>query len=268
MVMAAPAISSVATWNVNSITARLPLVLQWLEKRRPDVLCLQEIKCVAAKFPTQNFEQLGYRSVVFGQPTYNGVAILYRQDLEAVESQLGFPGEIEDATAARRLVAATIGNVRIIDVYIPNGQSLESDKYIYKKEWLVKLRGYLDQTCKPDDLVLLCGDFNVAPNPIDVHDPASWEASVLFSPDIRQAMLEVKEWGFEDSFRVLNPETVAYSWWDYRQAAFRRNMGLRIDHIWLSEALMKFCREVTIDTEPRTWERPSDHTPVVAVFGQ
>lgn len=267
MVTAAPTISSVATWNVNSVGARLPLVTQWLENRRPDVLCLQEIKCTSEKFPAQEFEKIGYRSVVFGQPTYNGVAILYRQDLEATEPQLGFPGEIDDPTAARRLVAATIGNVRVIDVYIPNGQALGSDKYTYKKNWLTQLRGYLDHEYSPDELVLLCGDFNVAPDSIDVHDPASWEASVLFSPDIRQAMQQVKDWGFEDSFRLLNSQTIAYSWWDYRQASFRRNLGLRIDHIWLSKALMAFCRDVSIDIEPRRWERPSDHTPVVAVFG-
>lgn len=251
-----------ATWNVNSVTARLPVVKQWLESARPDVLCLQELKCVDEKFPAAEFKELGYDAAVFGQKTYNGVAILSRSGCSDVER--GFNDDGEGAHA--RLLAATVGGVRVVNVYVPNGQFVGSDKYRFKLEWLARLRRFFDEQYGRGEPVLLCGDFNVAPEERDVHDPAEWEGHVLFSKRERAALEKVREWGFVDAFRLHTKEGGHYSWWDYRQNSFRRNAGLRIDHIWVSEPLAELCRESWIDKEPRAWERPSDHTPVVASF--
>jgi exodeoxyribonuclease III len=251
-----------ATWNVNSITARLPIVTQWLESARPDVLCLQELKCMDEKFPVEQLSELGYRSTVFGQRTYNGVAILSR--VEASDVQRNFPDDEDGAQA--RLLAATIGGVRVVNVYVPNGQFVGSEKYRFKLGWMQRLRRFLDEEFKSNELVLLCGDFNVAPEERDVHDPAEWEGHVLFSRRERAALEKIREWGFEDAFRLHTEGGGHYSWWDYRLGAFRRNAGLRIDHIWVSKPLAGLCRESWIDKEPRGWERPSDHTPVVASF--
>lgn len=252
----------IATWNVNSIAARLPVVLQWLEQAAPDVLCLQEIKCVDEKFPRDAFAERGYHVETKGQPTYNGVAILSRLPIEDV--QRGFPDD--DDTAQSRVIAATVGGARIVNVYIPNGQAVGSDKYVFKLAWLKQLRGYFDSHYQPTAPVLLCGDFNVAPEDRDVHDPQAWEGSVLVSDAERAALDEVKAWGFVDAFRMHNQEPKQFSWWDYRALGFRRNAGLRIDHIWVTEALASQCRAAFIDKEPRRWERPSDHTPVIAEF--
>jgi exodeoxyribonuclease III len=251
-----------ATWNVNSITARLPLVTQWLETARPDVLCLQELKCMDEKFPTAHFAELGYKSEVFGQRTYNGVAILSRTACSNV--QRGFPDAEEGAHA--RLLAATVEGVRVVNVYIPNGQFVGSDKYRFKLEWMQRLRRFFDEDYKRSEMVLLCGDFNVAPEERDVHDPAAWEGHVLFSKRERAALEKIREWGFVDAFRLHTEEEGHYSWWDYRQGSFRRNAGLRIDHIWVTEPLAERCKESWIDKEPRAWERPSDHTPVIGIF--
>jgi exodeoxyribonuclease III len=251
-----------ATWNVNSITARLPLVTQWLEMAQPDVLCLQELKCTDEKFPAERFAELGYKSEVFGQRTYNGVAIVSRTECSRVER--GFPDAEEGAHA--RLLAATIEGVRVVNVYVPNGQFVGSDKYRFKLEWMQRLRRYFDEDYKRNELVLLCGDFNVAPEERDVHDPAQWEGHILFSRRERAALEKIREWGFTDAFRLHTEKEGHYSWWDYRQGSFRRNAGLRIDHIWVSEPLAERCRDSWIDKEPRAWERPSDHTPVVASF--
>jgi exodeoxyribonuclease-3 len=252
----------IATWNVNSITARLPLVKQWLEAARPDVLCLQELKCIDEKFPAEQFAELGYKSEVFGQRTYNGVAILSRA--ACTDVQRGFPDDEEGAQA--RLIAATVEGVRVVNVYIPNGQFVGSDKYRFKLEWMQRLRRFFDKDYKRSELVLLCGDFNVAPEERDVHDPAAWEGHVLFSKPERAALEKIRGWGFEDSFRLHTEEGGHYSWWDYRQGSFRRNAGMRIDHILVSEPLARKCTESWIDKEPRTWERPSDHTPVIGAF--
>ena len=251
-----------ATWNVNSITARLPLVTKWMEAASPDVLCLQELKCVDEKFPAEEFAAMGYNSAVFGQRTYNGVAILSRE--ASTDIQRGFPDDEEGAHA--RLIAATIKGVRVVNVYVPNGQFVGSDKYRFKLEWMRRLRRFFDESYETKERVLLCGDFNVAPEERDVHDPDLWEGHVLFSKRERAALTHIKDWGFVDAFRLHTEEGGQYSWWDYRQGAFRRNNGLRIDHIWVSERLAKRCEECWIDKEPRTWERPSDHTPVVARF--
>ncbi len=257
---------TIATWNVNSIAARLPLVENWVRSQKPDVVCFQEIKCIDTKFPAANFEQLGYESVIFGQPTYNGVATLVKKELSSSieEIQRGFAGDAEDAQ--RRLLSLKVAGVQVINVYIPNGQAVGTDKYSFKLEWYGKLRNFFDSQCDPLQPLALCGDYNVAPDPIDVYDTAAFEGKVLYSLPEREALQRVKDWGLVDSFRQLNPDSVTYSWWDYRQAAFRRNMGLRIDHIYVTPSLAQSCTHVTIDQEPRTWERPSDHTPVVATF--
>ena len=251
-----------ATWNVNSITARLPVVTKWLEGERPDVLCLQELKCVDEKFPAEAFAELGYQSAVYGQRTYNGVAIVSRE--ECTDVRRGFPDDEEGAHA--RLIAGTVGGVRVVNVYVPNGQFVGSDKYRFKLEWMRRLRQFFDEHYDASERVLLCGDFNVAPEERDVHDPAAWEGHVLFSRRERAALEHVREWGFEDAFRLHTEDGGHYSWWDYRQGAFRRDAGLRIDHVWVSGPLARRSKETWIDKEPRSWERPSDHTPVVATF--
>ena len=252
----------IATWNVNSIAARLPLVLKWLESAGPDVLCLQEIKCVSERFPTADFEALGYACEVFGQPTYNGVAVLSRKPIEAVHRGLSE----EDATANARLLAVRTARTWVVDVYVPNGQAVGTDKYVYKLNWMARLRDFLDERMTIDDRVALCGDFNVAPEPIDVHDPKAWEGHVLFSEPEREALEAIREWGLTDAFRLHETGGGHFSWWDYRAAAFRRNAGLRIDHVWVSEPLAAVSTGAWIAKETRAWERPSDHAPVVAEF--
>ena len=252
----------IATWNVNSIAARLPLVLQWLEAAGPDVLCLQEIKCVDERFPAADLAALGYESAVHGQPTYNGVAILSRLAIDDVGRGFGD----DEVGAQARLITALVGGVRVVNVYIPNGQAVGTDKYEYKLAWIARLRELFDERFSNDAPVLLCGDFNVAPEERDVHDPKLWEGSVLFSAPERAAIERVREWGFVDTFRQHNDAPGFFSWWDYRAAAFRRNAGLRIDHVWVSSPLAERCTGAWIDKETRSWERPSDHAPVVAEF--
>jgi exodeoxyribonuclease-3 len=251
----------VATWNVNSIAARLSAVTAWLAEHQPDVLCLQEIKCVAERFPAEAFAALGYQAAVFGQPTYNGVAILARAPLTGVAR--GFPGE--DGGPAR-LIAASVGPVRVINVYVPNGAPLGSERYTGKLAWLGQLRAYLEVGHAPDELLVLCGDFNVAPEPRDVYDPVALASQVLFTLPERAALAPVAAWGLTDTFRLHEADAGHYSWWDYRQAAFRRNLGLRIDHIWATPPLAALCTAAWIDRAPRAGERPSDHVPVVADF--
>ena len=242
--------------------ARLPLVLKWLDSARPDVLCLQETKCVDERFPGPAFAELGYLSEVFGQPTYNGVAILSRTPCADVRR--GLP---DDETGAHaRLIEATIGGARVVNVYVPNGASVGSDKYGFKLKWMSRLRAFFDAQYETDQPLLLCGDFNVAPENEDVHDPRLWRGRILFSEPERRALDEIKGWGFVDAFRLQTKGGGHYSWWDYRAGAFRRNAGLRIDHVWVSEPLAGRCRAAWIDREPRSWERPSDHAPVVAEF--
>lgn len=252
----------IATWNVNSILARLPHVTRWLEAVQPDVLCIQETKCTDDKFPALEFKGVGYDCVIFGQQSYNGVAILSRAGCGNVKR--GYP--TDDATSHARLLAATIGGVSIVNVYIPNGQMVGSEKYQYKLDWMKRLREFLDQNYDPKAPVLLCGDFNVAPEERDVHDPRLWQNRILFSEPERAALQHVKDWGLTDTFRLHTEEAGYYSWWDYRAGAFRRNLGLRIDHVWVSPPLTARSRATSIDKEPRQWERPSDHAPVVAEF--
>ncbi len=251
-----------ATWNVNSVLARLPVVQRWLAAARPDVVCLQEIKCTDEKFPADAFAALGYESVAYGQPTYNGVAILARKPL--TDLQRGFGDD--DPTAHARLLAATVNGVRVVNVYVPNGQAVGTEKYAFKLKWLGQLREFFDEHYWTDDEVLLCGDFNVAPEDRDVHDPQLWRGRILFSAPEKQALAEVRDWGFVDAYRQHVAAGGNFSWWDYRAGGFQRNAGVRIDHIWVSPALAERCTGAWIDKEPRGWERPSDHTPVVAEF--
>jgi exodeoxyribonuclease-3 len=226
------------------------------------VVCLQETKCVDEKFPAAAFGEIGYQSEVFGQQTYNGVAILSLHPMKHVRR--GFPDDGPDAQ--RRLIAATINSIDIINVYVPNGSEVGSEKYAFKLAWLDSLRRFLDNNCDPKKPVVLCGDFNIAPEDRDVHDPALWEGKILFSEAERMALQRVRDWGLVDVFREHHEEPGHFSWWDYRAGAFRRNHGLRIDHLWATETLAKKCVNAWIDKIPRALEKPSDHAPVVAEF--
>jgi exodeoxyribonuclease-3 len=252
----------IATWNVNSITVRLPQVLEWINHNRPDTLCLQETKCVDEKFPIAAFREIGYYAEVFGQPTYNGVAILSLTPLQDV--QRGLPGD--EADVQRRLIAATIGSHRIVNVYIPNGAAVGTDKYGFKLAWLNRLRKYFDERYDKNSPLILCGDFNVAPEDRDVHDPVLWAGQIMCSDAERAALQSTRDWGLVDVFRKHHEEAGHYSWWDYRAGAFRRNHGLRIDHIWATETLARKSTEAWIDKITRALEKPSDHAPVAAEF--
>ncbi len=247
----------IATWNVNSLKVRLPHLLDWLAANPVDVLCLQETKSEDKNFPVTELDAAGYRCVFSGQKTYNGVAILSREPVSDV--QLGIPNFDDEQ---KRVIAATINGVRIVCVYIPNGQAVGSDKYEYKLKWLKALNAWLkDELAKYPRLALL-GDYNIAPEDRDVHDPAAWKDQVLCSAPERDAFQGLLQLGLRDAFRLFEQTDKAFSWWDYRMMAFRRNMGLRIDHILISTALQ--CAACSIDKAPRKLERPSDHTPVVA----
>jgi exodeoxyribonuclease-3 len=252
----------IATWNVNSIRVRVHAVLAWLSKHQPDVLCVQETKVEDEKFPAREFSDAGYRSALCGQKTYNGVAVLSRHAIEEVRP--GFPDLPVDEQ--RRLMAATVGGIRIINAYIPNGQTVDSPKFIYKLGFIARLRTYLDRCHRPDEPLAVLGDFNVAPEPRDVHAPEQWEEEVLFHPEARTAILGLKAWGLIDLFRMHHGKAGHFSWWDYRVGAFRRNLGLRIDHIWATPVLADRCTACEIDKTPRGEEKPSDHVPVIASF--
>ncbi|MHB8878858.1 MAG: exodeoxyribonuclease III [Myxococcaceae bacterium] len=253
----------IATWNVNSIRARLPRVLGWLGTAQPDVLCVQELKCVDGAFPFEELEAAGYRAAVFGQKTYNGVAILARGELSGVVR--GLEDGVDDPQA--RVVAATVGGVRVVSVYAPNGQSVGSEAYGYKLEFYRRLRGYLDRLHRPDEQLVVCGDFNVAPEPRDVHDPAKWEGQVLYSLPEREAHATLCAFGLVDTFRKHHEEAGRYSWWDYRMLGFPKNLGLRIDHVLATAPLAGLCTSAEIDREARKGPQPSDHAPVGAEFG-
>ncbi len=251
----------IATWNVNSMKVRLPHVLEWLAANEPDVLVLQEIKQLTEMFPQEELAEAGYLSLANGQKTYNGVAVVSRQ--EPQDPDLELPG-LDDPQ--RRVLATTIGGVRVINLYVPNGSEVGSEKYRYKLGWLRKLHDYLAaQLQEHDDLVVL-GDFNIAPADEDVYDPEKWGDAILCSPAERAALGELLGLGLTDVFRKFDQPEKSFSWWDYRAAMFRRNAGLRIDLILTSAAMTTRCTASYIDREPRTWERPSDHAPVVAEF--
>jgi exodeoxyribonuclease-3 len=252
----------IATWNVNSIRARQQRVLAWLQSQRPDVLCLQELKVTDEEFPREPFQQIGYQAAVFGQKTYNGVAILALSRPQDVER--GFNDEVEDAQA--RFIAATVDGVRILSAYAPNGEETGSEKYAYKQNWFYRLRTHLKDRKLLTGPVALCGDLNIAPEERDVADPDKWEWSVLFNADMRAEFRDLLSLGLVDAFRLHHRESGCYSWWDYRDLGFPRNDGLRIDHILVSEALRRRCADAHIDREARQGEKPSDHAPVLAVF--
>jgi len=247
-----------ATWNVNSLKVRLPHVLDWLAENPVDVLCLQETKQQDGDFPQAELQAAGYYSRYSGQRTYNGVAILSRELGQDV--QIGIP---DFADEQKRVVAATYGDMRVIDVYIPNGQSVDSDKYQYKMAWLTALHDWLKQELTRYPKLVLLGDYNIAPEDCDVHDPKAWEGKVLVSEPERQHFENLIQLGLQDSFRLFEQDEKSFSWWDYRMMGFRRNHGMRIDHILISQPLVAQCKSCVIDKTPRKLERPSDHTPVI-----
>ena len=273
----------IAAWNVNSLKVRLPHVLRWLQdqeqkKQAIDALCLQELKLTDDKYPHQELEAAGYLSLAAGQKTYNGVAIIVRKAaLAAIASDAAttflkpirnIPGNDDEQ---QRILAATIPfagtkPIRLISAYFPNGQSPDSDKFIYKLAWLAKLQTWLTEELEQNQRLALLGDFNIAPADQDVHDPKAWEGQNLVSPPERNAFQELINLGLSDSFRMFEQAPKTFSWWDYRMMGFRRNAGMRIDHILLSEALKAKSSASTVDKEPRAWEQPSDHAPVIAVI--
>ena len=251
----------IATWNVNSLNVRLPHVLEWLAATSPDVLVLQEIKQVTEAFDSDAFRAAGYSAVASGQKTYNGVAVISRS--ASSDHLKDLPG-YEDPQ--RRVLASTIHGVRVVNLYVPNGHSVGSEKYEYKLGWLAALRDYLESELSSYEQLVVLGDFNIAPDDRDVYDPEKWGDDILCSPAERAALGELLELGLSDVFRQFDQPESTFSWWDYRAAGFRRNAGLRIDLILASEALARACTASYVDREPRTWERPSDHTPVIAEF--
>lgn len=250
----------IATWNVNSIRQRLGHVVDWLNTNEPDVLALQELKTEADKFPWGDIEAAGYRCLVEGQKTYNGVALLSRE--EGTDVQRGIPGYADEQ---KRVLAATFGGVRIVNVYVPNGQSVGSDKYRYKLDWYDELTAWLRAELQRHPLLAVVGDFNVAPEDRDVHDPEAWREQILCSTPEREKIKALLDLGLVDAFRLFEQPEKTYSWWDYRQLAFRRNHGLRIDLILVSKALAERCSAVAIDKAARKLDKPSDHAPVVAL---
>jgi exodeoxyribonuclease III len=271
----------IAAWNVNSLKVRLPQVLKWLQdqekaKKPIDALCLQELKLTDDKYPHQDLEQAGYISIAAGQKTYNGVAIIVRKaalapiaadhDTTFLKPVRSIPGNIDEQ---QRILAATVcfkgmQPIRLVSAYFPNGQSPDSDKFVYKLGWLKALEDWLKEELSQNTRLALLGDFNIAPTDDDVHDPAKWIGQNLVSPPEREAFQQLLSLGFTDSFRMFEQAPKSFSWWDYRMMGFRRNAGMRIDHILLSDALKEKCNSSIIDKEPRTWEQPSDHAPVIA----
>jgi exodeoxyribonuclease-3 len=271
----------IAAWNVNSLKVRLPQVLKWLQdqekaKKPIDALCLQELKLTDDKYPHKELEEAGYVSLAAGQKTYNGVAIIVRKAALApiasdasttfLKTIRNIPGHADEQ---QRILAATIPfagmqPIRLVSAYFPNGQSPDSDKFVYKLAWLKVLEDWLKDELSQNSRLALLGDFNIAPTDTDVHDPSKWIGQNLVSPEERKAFQQLLDLGLTDSFRMFEQAAKSFSWWDYRMMGFRRNAGMRIDHILLSESLKDKCTASTIDKEPRTWEQPSDHAPVIA----
>ena len=248
----------IATWNVNSLNVRLPHVLDWIEANKPDALCLQETKQEDIKFPYDALKEAGYNAIHTRQKTYNGVAILSPHEMTDVHTAIP-----NFADEQKRLIAATINGVRIVCVYIPNGQAVDSDKYQYKLNWLEAFTPWLQTEIAKYPKLALLGDYNIAPEDVDCHDPAAWLGQVLVSPRERDAFKKLIQLGLEDGFRLFDKNEGQFSWWDYRMAGFRRNLGMRIDHILITPALKEISTASYIDKTPRKLERPSDHTPVV-----
>ena len=251
----------IATWNVNSLKVRLPHVLQWLGSHQPDVLAIQETKTVDEQFPANALAEAGYHAVFAGQKTYNGVAILSKTP--ATEVMTDIPGL---ADPQRRILAATVNDVRIVNLYVVNGAEVGTDKYAYKLEWLKAVTQWLHTQIRQYPKLVVLGDFNIAPDDRDVHDPALWCGKIFCSEPERNALKAMETVGLSDTFRLFAQADKSFSWWDYRAGNFRRNHGLRIDLILASKPLVDICQACYIDREPRTWDKPSDHAPVVTEF--
>ncbi|HLL55607.1 MAG TPA: exodeoxyribonuclease III [Myxococcaceae bacterium] len=252
----------IATWNINSIRARQERLFAWLAAAQPDIVCLQELKCLDKEFPADALRDLGYHSASHGQKTYNGVAILAKTEITDVVR--GLSDGVEDTHA--RLIAGTVDGIRVFSAYAPNGQEVGSEAYQYKLEWYGRLRKYLDTRHKPTEKLVLGGDWNVAPEDIDVHDPKAWEGQTLFSLPERKALQHLRDFGLVDTWRTIHPEDSKFSWWDYRMLSFPKNKGLRIDHVFATAPLAKKCVAAEIDREARKGKQPSDHAPVWADF--
>jgi len=261
----------IVTWNVNSVRTRLDRLLGVLERHQPDALCLQELKCVNEKFPLDEVREAGYHAAVHGQKTYNGVAILSKTEPQDVRTTLGGgqkPGVDGPDTLDEqaRAISARIDGVRVICVYVPNGKMVGTDKWTYKLAWYGRLRAMLDRDFDPSEPLALCGDFNVAPDDADVAKPEKWADSVLCVPEIRSALAQVTDWGLTDTIRMHHPDGGPLTWWDYRQLAFPKGNGLRIDHIYVTQPLAARCTAASVDRNERKGKQPSDHAPVIAEF--
>ena len=252
----------IATWNVNSVRARLPRLLAWLESQKPDVVCLQETKCEDAAFPREPIEDLGYQIEHFGQKTYNGVAILSRKRIEDVAR--GLRDDVEDRDS--RVITATVEDVMLINAYVVNGQEVGAERYYYKLAWLDRLRALIKSHYDLKEKVVVTGDFNVTFDDRDVYDPEEWREKILCSTPEREALARVMDCGLKDGFRKFHEEGGHYTWWDFRTMGFKRGQGLRIDHLLMSGAAFDACRAVEIDLEARAGEKPSDHAPVIATL--
>jgi exodeoxyribonuclease-3 len=251
-----------ATWNVNSIRARLGHAVQWIHAHQPDIFCFQELKCRTDDFPRYEFETEGYQCVILGQKARNGVATVTRE--LAYPVQEGFDNGFDPENS--RFLSTTIAGIHVINVYVPNGQSPDSPFFEYKRDFFRELRRYLVRTYSPDDPVAIVGDFNVAPEDHDVYNPDLLRGTICFHPDEQADFAYLKSWGLVDLFRKMNPDGNYYSWWDYRAGGYPRNRGMRLDHILVTKSLAEACVSCVIDREPREWERPSDHAPVYAEF--
>lgn len=251
----------IATWNVNSLRVRRSHVMNWVESNQPDLLALQETKLSDDDFPQDFLHEFHYQVIASGEKSYNGVAFLSREKLDDI--LVDIPGVLDPQ---RRVLGGTYQDIRVINLYVPNGQNVLSTKYEYKLNWLKNINLFLKAELLKYPKMIVLGDFNIAPAEIDVYNPKRWQGKVLFSLPERQAFQEIIDLGFQDCFRTLNPNQVEFSWWDYRLLAFQRNWGLRIDHILVSEFLSSYCKTCFVDKVTRTWERPSDHVPVIAKF--
>lgn len=254
----------VVTWNVNSIGSRLERLIAFLDRQSPDVVCLQELKCEDVKFPLEAVQQAGYDAVFHGQKTYNGVALLFRKATVGAAPQAvvrGFGDGVDDPMA--RFIGASVGGVHVYSLYVPNGQEVGSDKYFYKLNWLARARRYLEREHASSDSLILAGDYNVAPTDADVHDPAAWREKILCSTREREALAHLAAFGLEDSYRRLHPSETQFTWWDYRNLSFPKNLGLRIDLLLTSASLGSRLKACTVDRDERKGEKPSDHAPVI-----
>ena len=256
----------IATWNVNSLKIRLPQVLTWLQTNPVDILCLQETKLTDDRFPALELAAAGYKSIFSGQPTYNGVAILWRAD-QGWEPNQTIIGNPHFPDEQKRLISAEFGGIRVVCAYVPNGQAVGSDKYDYKLRWLDSLIAWTGETLSTQPRLVVAGDYNIAPEDRDVHDPAAWADQVLCSVPERDRLRQLMALGFSDAFRLFDQPDKTFSWWDYRQLGFQKNRGLRIDHLLVSDALKPLASSCLIDRAPRKWQQPSDHAPVVLELG-